>query len=72
MSKGKAQNRMSLMWAALAGGVLGGLVGILAAPAPGEETRNRLSRRLGEGADSLLRKSQEAMENAGRYSRRAS
>ena len=50
----------------------GGLVGILAAPAAGDETRNRLSRRIGEGADSLLRKSQEAMEYAGRYSQRAS
>jgi gas vesicle protein len=72
MSKGNTPDRKNLFWAALAGGVLGGLVGILAAPAPGEETRNRISRRLGESADSLLRKSQEAMEQAGRYSQRAS
>ena len=72
MSKGNKSNRNRLLWAALAGGALGGLVGILAAPAAGEETRNRLSRRIGEGADSLLRKSQEAMEYAGRYSQRAS
>lgn len=66
------QDRKRLIWAALAGGALGGLVGILAAPAAGEETRNRLSRRIGEGADSLLRKGQEAMEYAGRYSEQAS
>jgi gas vesicle protein len=71
MSKGNKPVRNRLLWAALAGGALGGLVGILAAPAAGEETRNRLSRRIGESADSLLRKSQEAMEYAGRYSERA-
>jgi gas vesicle protein len=72
MPKGYTQKRNRIFWAALAGGALGGLVGILAAPAAGEETRNRLSRRIGEGADSLLRKSQEAMEIAGRYAQRAS
>jgi gas vesicle protein len=72
MPNGNKQRRNRLLWAALAGGALGGLVGILAAPATGEETRNRLSRRIGEGADSLLRKSQEAMEYAGAYSQRAS
>jgi gas vesicle protein len=72
MRKGDKLNRNRLLWAALAGSALGGLVGVLAAPAAGEETRNRLSRRIGEGADSLLRKSQEAMEFAGRYSQRAS
>jgi gas vesicle protein len=71
MSKGNKSVRKRLLFAALAGGALGGLVGILAAPAAGEETRNRLSRRIGESADSLLRKSQEAMEYAGRYSERA-
>jgi gas vesicle protein len=72
MWKGNKPGRKHLLWAALAGGALGGLVGILAAPAAGEETRNRLSRRIGEGADSLLRKGQEAMEHAGRYAQRAS
>jgi len=72
MSKGNKSYRNWMLWAAMAGGALGGLVGILAAPAAGDETRNRLSRRFGEGADSLLRKSQEAMEHAGRYSKRAS
>lgn len=72
MSKGNKHYRSRIFWAALAGGALGGLVGILAAPAAGEETRNRLSRRIGESADSLLRRSQEAMEYAGRYSERAS
>jgi gas vesicle protein len=71
MPKGKKLDRHRLLWAALAGGALGGVLGILAAPAAGEETRNRLSRRIGESADSLLRKSQEAMEYAGRYAERA-
>ena len=72
MSKGSKLSRTSLFWAALAGGLLGGVVGVLAAPASGEETRNRIARRIGEGADSLLRKSQEAMEYAGSYAKRAS
>ena len=72
MSKGNRQYRNRIFLAALAGSALGGLIGILAAPAAGEETRNRLSRRIGESADSLLRKSQEAMEYAGRYAQRAS
>lgn len=72
MSKGIKQGRSRLFWAALAGGALGGLVGVLMAPSTGEETRNRIARRIGEGADSLLRKSQEAMETAGSYARRAS
>jgi gas vesicle protein len=72
MPKGSTRVRSGLFWAALAGGALGGLVGVLTAPASGEETRNRIARRIGEGADSLLRKSQEAMEQAGTYARRAS
>jgi gas vesicle protein len=71
MPKENKPDHSRLLWAALVGGALGGVVGILAAPAAGEETRSRLSRRLGESADSLLRKSQEAMEYAGRYSQRA-
>jgi gas vesicle protein len=70
MAKENSKDRKYLLWAAIAGGAVGGLVGILAAPAAGEETRNRLSRRIGESADSILRKSQEAMEYAGRYSQR--
>lgn len=72
MSNGSRENRSRLFWAAVAGGVLGGVVGVLTAPASGEETRNRIARRIGEGADSFLRRSQEAMEYAGTYARRAS
>jgi gas vesicle protein len=71
MSLGSRRVQTSLVVAAVAGGALGALVGILAAPASGEETRNRLSRRIGEGTDSLLRKSQEAMEQMGGLARRA-
>jgi gas vesicle protein len=72
MSNRKTSSRSQLIWAALAGGAVGGLLGVLMAPAAGDETRNRIARRIGEGADSLLRKGQEAMEHAGSYSRRAS
>ena len=72
MSTGNNRSGSYLFWAAVAGGALGALVGILAAPASGAETRNRISRSLGEGADSLLRKGQEAMEHAGEYARTAS
>jgi gas vesicle protein len=71
MSMGTGRNRTSLFLAALAGGALGAVVGILAAPASGEETRDRISRRIGEGTDTLLRKSQEAMEQMGDLARRA-
>ena len=59
-----------LLWAALFGGVIGAVVGALSAPASGEETRSRLSRRIGERADSFLQRSQEAMEEVGGYARR--
>jgi len=71
MSKGSGRKHTSLFLAALAGGALGAVVGILAAPASGEETRDRISRRIGEGTDTLLRKSQEAMEQMGDLARRA-
>ncbi len=51
----------------LLGAAVGIVAGLLAAPAPGRETRRRLSRRLGEEKDALLRKGHMAMEGVTDY-----
>jgi gas vesicle protein len=53
-----------LGWA-MAGGAVGVALGLLAAPAPGRESRRRLSRRITElqqGTGSLLRRGQRRLE----------
>jgi len=40
---------------ALAGGAIGALAGLLLAPAPGRETRRRLSRKISEERQALVR-----------------
>lgn len=40
---------------ALAGGAIGVLAGLLMAPGPGRETRRKLSRRISEERDALVR-----------------
>jgi gas vesicle protein len=48
---------------ALLGGAVGALVGLLTAPARGRETR----RRLGDGADALVRSGHYALEGVADY-----
>jgi gas vesicle protein len=52
---------------ALAGGALGALVGLLAAPASGRETRRRIARRLEDEKDAVLRKGNTALEGASEF-----
>ena len=51
----------------LLGAAVGIIAGLLVAPAPGRETRRRLSRRIGEEKESLLRKGQLAVEGVSDY-----
>jgi len=51
----------------LLGAAVGILAGLLVAPAPGRETRRRLTRRLGEEREALLRKGHLAMEGVTDY-----
>jgi gas vesicle protein len=46
----------------LAGGAVGVVVGLLVAPASGQETRRRMGRRLEEEKDELLRKGQRLVD----------
>jgi gas vesicle protein len=46
---------------ALAGGVVGAVVGLLFAPAPGRETRRKLARRIAEEKEALLRKGHQTL-----------
>jgi len=48
----------------LAGGAVGVMVGMLVAPASGQETRRKMGRRLEEERDELLRKGQRVVEDA--------
>jgi gas vesicle protein len=51
----------------LLGAAVGIVAGLLVAPAPGRETRRRLTRRLGEEREALLRKGHLAMEGVTDY-----
>jgi hypothetical protein len=51
----------------LLGAAVGILAGLLVAPASGRETRRRLSRRIGEEKEALLRKGQLAVEGVTDY-----
>jgi gas vesicle protein len=54
---------LTLLGIALVGGVAGALVGLLTAPARGIETR----RRLGDGADAVVRSGHYALEGVADY-----
>ena len=51
----------------LLGAAVGIVAGLLVAPAPGRETRRRLTRRIGEEKEALLRKGQLAVEGVSDY-----
>jgi gas vesicle protein len=51
----------------LLGAAVGIVAGLLAAPAPGRDTRRRISRRLAEEKDALLRKGHLAVEGVTDY-----
>lgn len=51
----------------LLGAAVGIIAGLLVAPAPGRETRRRLSRRIGEEKDALLRQGHLAVEGVTDY-----
>jgi len=54
---------------ALAGGVAGALVGLLAAPYSGRETRRRIARTIGDRKDAIIRRGHQAADNVSEYLR---
>ena len=65
MSSGS--RNVTYMGIGLLGAVVGIVAGLLVAPAPGRETRRRLTRRIGEEKDALLRRGHLAMEGVTDY-----
>jgi gas vesicle protein len=52
---------LKYLGAALAGGVVGAIVGLLFAPAPGRETRRKLARKIAEEKEALLRRGHQTL-----------
>jgi gas vesicle protein len=65
MSNGRSN--VTYVGIGLLGAAVGIVAGLLVAPAPGRETRRRLSRRIGEEREALLRKGQLAVEGVTDY-----
>lgn len=57
-----ARRTSSYVGVALLGGVVGVLVGLMMAPAPGDETRRRIARRSIEDQELLLRRAEMGMD----------
>lgn len=55
---------LSLLGAVLVGAAAGLVVGLLTAPASGQETRRRMARRLEDERDDLRRRSQHLVQEA--------
>jgi gas vesicle protein len=64
-----SRSSLTYVGVALAGGALGALVGLLAAPASGRETRKKLARSLEEGKNALARRRSRAVEGIADYVR---
>jgi gas vesicle protein len=57
-----ARRTSSYVGVALLGGVVGAIVGLLMAPAPGNETRRRIARHSIEDQELLLRRAEMGMD----------
>lgn len=65
MSNGRSN--VTYVGIGLLGAAVGIVAGLLVAPAPGRETRRRLTRRIGEEKEALLRKGHLAVEGVSDY-----
>jgi gas vesicle protein len=63
------RKNLSYLGLALAGGVVGAFVGLLAAPYSGRETRRRIIRSLGDGRESLVWRGRQAAGGVSDYLR---
>jgi gas vesicle protein len=63
----KGNSSVTYVGIGLLGAAVGIVAGLLVAPAPGHETRRRLTRRIGEEKEALVRKGQLAVEGVTDY-----
>ncbi len=57
-----ARRTSTYVGVALLGGLVGAVIGLLVAPAPGDETRRRIARRSIEDQELLLRRAEMGMD----------
>lgn len=64
-----SRKNLTYLGIALAGGVAGALIGLLAAPYSGRETRRRIARTIGDRKDAIIRRGHQAADNVNEYLR---
>jgi gas vesicle protein len=64
-----SRKNLTYLGVALAGGALGALVGLLAAPYTGRETRRRLGRAVRDRRDAIIRRGYQAVDEVSGYLR---
>ena len=64
-----SRKNLTYLGVALAGGALGALVGLLAAPYTGRETRRRLGRAVRDRRDAIIQRGYQAVDEVSGYLR---
>lgn len=63
------RKNLSQLGLALAGGAVGAIVGLLAAPYAGRETRRRIARTVRDQKDAIIRRGYQTVDEVGDYLR---
>lgn len=64
-----SRKTLTYLGIALAGGAAGALLGLLAAPYSGRETRRRIARNIGDRKDAIIRRGHQAVDGVSEYLR---
>jgi gas vesicle protein len=64
-----SRKNLTYLGLALAGGAVGAVIGLLAAPYSGRETRKRLARSIGDRKDEILRAGYQAADSVSEFVR---
>jgi gas vesicle protein len=64
-----SRKTLTYLGIALVGGAAGALLGLLAAPYSGRETRRRIARSVGDRKDAIIRRGHQAADNVTEYLR---